>query len=62
MKDVFIKSNNQNKEQLAIAEEYHQGVKTGKYPREHSYTLTYAKKRVNELKQKVETAEKLWGE
>ena len=50
------------KEQLAIAEEYHQGVKTGKYPREHSYTLTYAKKRVNELKQKVATAEKLWGE
>lgn len=50
------------KEQLEAAKEYHEGVKSGKYPREHAYTLTYAKKRVNELKQKVETAEKLWGE
>ena len=50
------------KQQLEIAEEYHQGVKSGKYPREHAYTLTYAKKRVNELKQKVEIATKLWGE
>lgn len=50
------------KRQLEAAIEYHEGVKSGKYPREHAYTLTYAKKRVNELKQKVETAEKLWGE
>lgn len=50
------------KEKLEAAKEYHEGVKSGKYPREHAYTLTYAKKRVNELKQKVETAEKLWGE
>lgn len=50
------------KRQLDVAVEYHDGVKSGKYPREHAYTLTYAKKRVNELKQKVETAEKLWGE
>ena len=50
------------KEQLEKATEYHEGVKTGKYPREHAYTLTYAKKRVNELKDKVAKAEKLWGE
>lgn len=50
------------KGQLEAAIEYHEGVKSGKYQREHAYTLTYAKKRVNELKQKVETAEKLWGE
>ena len=50
------------KEQLERAKEYHQGVKSGKYPREHAYTLTYAKKAVNELQKKVETAERLWGE
>lgn len=50
------------KEQLELAKEYHEGVKSGKYPREHAYTLTYAKKNVNELQKKVETAEKLWGE
>jgi hypothetical protein len=30
---------------LAAAKEYHEGLKSGKYPREHSYSLTYAKKR-----------------
>lgn len=47
---------------LAEAEEYHAGVKSGKYPREHSYTLTYAKKAVNEMRKNLETAKKLWGE
>lgn len=46
---------------LEEAIEYHQGVKSGKYPREHSYTLTYAKKAVNDLTKKVEIAKKLWG-
>ena len=49
-------------EKLAEAEEYHAGVKSGKYPREHSYTLTYAKKAVNEMRKNLETAKKLWGE
>ncbi len=49
------------KEQLAKAEEYHAGVKSGKYPREHAFTLTYAKKRVNEMAEKVRIATKLWG-
>ena len=29
---------------LEKAKEYHEGLKSGKYPREHSYSLTYAKK------------------
>lgn len=49
-------------EMHAKAVEYHEGVKSGKYPREHAYTLTYAKKAVNELAKKVEIATKLWGE
>lgn len=48
--------------ELAKAEEYHAGVKSGKYPREHAYTLTYAKKAVNELADKVRIARKLWGD
>lgn len=35
---------------LEVATEYHQGLKSGKYPRSHSYSLTYAKKDVNEAK------------
>ncbi len=49
-------------EKLAETEEYHAGVKSGKYPREHSYTLTYAKKAVNEMRKNLETAKKLWGD
>ena len=48
--------------ELAKAKEYHEGVKSGKYPRGHAYTLTYAKKAVNELQKKVGIAEKLWGD
>lgn len=29
---------------LEKAKEYHEGLKSGKYPRDHSYSLTYAKK------------------
>lgn len=49
------------KKMHAQAVEYHEGVKSGKYPKEHSYTLTYAKKAVNDLAKKVELATKLWG-
>lgn len=49
------------KDKLEKAIEYHEGVKSGKYPKEHSYTLTYAKKAVNDLAKKVELATKLWG-
>lgn len=49
------------KEMHQKAIEYHEGVKSGKYPKEHDYTLTYAKKAVNDLAKKVELATKLWG-
>ena len=49
------------KAELERAEEYHAGLKSGKYQRQHAYTVTYAKKRVNELREKVRIAEKLWG-
>lgn len=39
----------------------HEGLKDGTIERSHSYSLTYAKKDVNELKKKVEIAELLWG-
>ena len=47
---------------LEKAKEYHEGLKSGKYPRRHAYSLTYAKKEVNELQKKYELAKKLWGE
>jgi len=40
----------------------HHLLKTKPELREHSYSLTYASKKVKELKQKVETAKKLWGD
>jgi len=48
-------------EELEKAKEYHEGLKSGKYEREHGYSLTYAKKNVNELTKKVELAKRLWG-
>ena len=50
------------KHKLEQAKEYHEGVKSGKYPREHAYTLTYAKKAVNEAQKNYELALKLWGD
>lgn len=46
---------------LEKAKEYHEGLKSGKYKREHSFSLTYAKKEVNELEKKVQLANKLWN-
>lgn len=46
---------------LEQAKEYHEGVKSGKYAREHMYTLTYAKKAVNEAQKNYDLAKKLWG-
>lgn len=48
--------------QLEKAIAYHEGLKNGTIERSHSYSLTYAKKDVNELKKKAEIAELLWGE
>lgn len=46
---------------LEVAKEYHEGVKSGKHPREHAYTLAYAKKAINEAQKNYELAKKLWG-
>lgn len=50
------------KDKLENAIAYHAGLKNGTIEKEHSYSLTYAKKDVNELKKKVEIAEVLWGD
>lgn len=49
-------------DQLEKAVAYHEGLKNGSIERKHSYSLTYAKKDVNELTKKVEIAKLLWGE
>lgn len=48
-------------EKLMEATKYHQGLKDGSIERTHSYSLTYAKKAVNDYAKKVEIAELLWG-
>ena len=47
---------------LEVATEYHQGLKSGKYERSHSYSLTYAKKDVNEAQKSYDLAKRLWGD
>lgn len=42
------------------AKEYHEGLKSGKYPKEHSYSMPYAKKAVNEAVKNLDLAKKLW--
>ena len=49
-------------DKLEEAITYHKGLKDGTIERWHSYSLSYAKKAVNELKKKVEIAKLLWGE
>jgi len=46
---------------LEEAKEKHEGLLSGKYERHHSFSLTYAKKDVNELTKKLEFAKRLWG-
>ena len=38
----------------------HEGLKNGTIAKEHSYSLTYAKKELNEIEKKIEIAKKLW--
>jgi Domain of unknown function (DUF3560) len=46
--------------ELEKAREYHEGLKSGKYPREHDYTLTYANNKRKETEKNYKLAEKLW--
>lgn len=47
---------------VETAKERHEGLKSGKYERTHSFSLTYAKKAVNESEKNLAIAKKLWGE
>ena len=49
-------------QKLNEAKEYHEGLKSGKYERQHSYSMVYANKAVKDLQNKYDTAVKLWGE
>jgi hypothetical protein len=46
---------------LEEAKDRHSGLKSGKYEREHSFSLTYAKKALNEAEKRFEFATKLWA-
>jgi len=46
---------------LEEARATHEGLKNGTIERSHSFSLTYAKKEVNELEKKVVMAKKLWS-
>jgi hypothetical protein len=45
---------------LEEAKMKHEGLKNGTIQKEHSFSLTYAKKAVNEMEDKFKTAQKLW--
>ena len=47
--------------ELEKARAYHAGLKNKTIPAEHSYSLTYAKKKVNELEKLEAMARKLWA-
>lgn len=47
--------------QLEAAKIKHQGLKDGTIEKAHSYSLTYAKKEVNEAEKNIERAKKLWA-
>ena len=46
---------------LEEAKLHHEGLKNGTIEKSHSYSLTYAKKHVNEIQKKFEIAKKLWA-
>lgn len=45
---------------LEKAKAQHEGIKNGTIKRQHSFSLTYAKKEVNELESKLNIAKKMW--
>jgi hypothetical protein len=47
---------------LKKAKAKHEAIKSGKVERRHSYSLTYAKKEVNEIEKKLKLARQLWGD
>jgi hypothetical protein len=47
--------------ELEKAEAKHEGLKNGSIERSHSFSLTYAKKELNDIKKKIELAKRLWA-
>jgi len=47
--------------ELEQAKAKHEGLKNGTIARSHSFSLTYAKKEVNEVEKKLKLAQKLWA-
>jgi len=47
--------------ELEKAKMKHEGLKAGTIERRHSFSLTYAKKEVNEIEKKLNAARKLWA-
>jgi hypothetical protein len=46
---------------LEEAKAKHEGLKDGTIPRDHGFSLTYAKKAVNEMEKNLTLAKRLWG-
>ncbi|SFD00506.1 protein of unknown function [Flexibacter flexilis DSM 6793] len=46
---------------LQQAQQQHAGLKNGTIPRAHSFSLTYAKKDLNNMENNLAIAQKLWG-
>ena len=46
--------------ELERAMDRHEGLKSGDIQRDHSYSLTYAKNKVNEMEGKLKLAKRLW--
>lgn len=47
---------------LVGAKQKHEDLKSGKVAKDHSFSLTYAKKHVNEIEKNIVLAQKLWGD
>ncbi len=47
--------------ELEKAKARHEGLKNGSIKREHSFSLTYAKKEVNEIEKNLKLAQRLWA-
>jgi hypothetical protein len=46
---------------LELAKARHEGLKNGTIERDHSFSLSYAKKEVNEIQKKLDLCRKLWN-
>lgn len=46
---------------LSQAKQRHEGLKNGSIKKDHSYSLTYSKKEVNDLEKKYNLAKKMWA-